>query len=114
MANLLHMRMQGFLLPRPRSDQELPPAPITVKYFAKGYGKTQGKLIVLTEDQQWTYIIKGDQPTYTPPNKAQMSIHLDNQLGADMESKLQSPASRTSKSFLVRNMMATKKPPPSK
>lgn len=84
-----------------------------VKYFAKGYGKTQGKLIILTEDQQWTYIVKGEQPTYTP-DKTQMSIHLDNQLGADMESKLQSPASRTSKSFLVRNMMATKKPPPSK
>lgn len=92
----------------------MPPAPIAVKYYAKNYGKEHGKLIILTEDQQWTYIIKGEQPTYTPPDKTQMPIHLDNQLDAETASRLQSTASRTSKSFLVRNMMATKKPPPSK
>ena len=89
--------------------QEAPPAPIMVKYFAKGYGKTQiGKLVNLTEDHQWTYVIRGEQPAYRPPDKSQMSIHLDNQLDPEMSAKLQSPASRVSKSFLVRNMMATK------
>ena len=80
-----------------------------VKYFAKGYGKTQiGKLVILTEDQQWTYIIRGEQPTYQPPDKSQMSIHFDNRIDPEMDTKLQSPASRVTKSFLVRNMLATK------
>ena len=80
-----------------------------VKYYAKGYGKTQiGKLVILTEDQQWTYVIRGEQPTYRPPDKTHMSIHIDNQMDPDMSARLQSPASRVAKSFLVRNMMATK------
>ena len=103
------MRSQGRLPVRPLAGQAAPPAPIMVKYFAKGYGKTQiGKLVILTEDQQWTYIIKGEQPTYIPPDKTEMSIHFDNQIDPEMDARLQSPASRISKSFLVRNMMATK------
>ncbi|KAL0021413.1 hypothetical protein WJX79_003538 [Trebouxia sp. C0005] len=100
---------EGVLPVRPTAAQAAPQAPIMVKYFAKGYGKTQiGKLVILTEDQQWTYIIRGEQPTYQPPDKSRMSIHFDNQLDPEMDAKLQSPASRISKSFLVRNMMATK------
>ena len=101
--------MQGVLAVRAMPGQAAAMAPIMVKYFAKGYGKTQiGKLVILTEDQQWTYIIRGEQPTYQPPDKSQMSIHLDNQIDPEMDARLQSPASRISKSFLVRNMMATK------
>ena len=103
------MRLQGRLPVRPVAGQPAPPAPIMVKYYAKGYGKTQiGKLVILTEDQQFTYVIRGEQPTYRPPDKTQMSIHFDNQIAPDMDARLQSPASRVAKSFLVRNMMATK------
>ena len=101
--------LQGLLPVRPRAGQSAPEAPIMVKYFAKGYGKTQiGKLVILTEDQQWTYIMRGEQPTYQPPDKSRMSIHFDNQIDPEMDARLQSPASRISKSFLVRNVMATK------
>ncbi|DBA78771.1 TPA: putative protein fap47 [Trebouxia sp. C0004] len=100
---------EGVLPVRPTPGQAAPQAPIMVKYFAKGYGKTQiGKLVILTEDQQWTYIIRGEQPTYQPPDKSRMSIHFDNQIDPEMNARLQSPASRISKSFLVRNMMVTK------
>ena len=92
------MRLQGRLPVRPVAGQPAPPAPIMVKYYAKGYGKTQiGKLVIC-----------GEQPTYRPPDKTQMSIHFDNQIDPDMDARLQSPASRVAKSFLVRNMMATK------
>ena len=103
------MFLQGHLPVRPLPGQTAPPAPIKVKYYAKGYGKTQiGKLVILTEDQQWTYVIRGEQPTYRPPDKTQMSIHFDNHMDPDMGARLQSPASRVAKSFLVRNIMATK------
>lgn len=94
---------------RPKAGQEAPPAPIMVKYFAKGYGKTQiGKLVILTEDQQWTYVIRGQQPTYQPPDKTKMSIHIENQLDPETDARLQSAGLRAAKSFVVRNMMATK------
>lgn len=103
------MLLQGRLPVRPVAGQAAPPAPIMVKYYAKGYGKTQiGKLVILTEDQQFTYVIRGEQPTYLPPDKTQMSIHFDNQIDPGMDARLQSPASRVAKSFLVRNMMATR------
>lgn len=105
----LYAWTQGVLPVRPTPGQAAPQAPIMVKYFAKGYGKTQiGKLVILTEDQQWTYIIRGEQPTYQPPDKSRMLIHFDDQIDPEMDARLQSPASRISKSFLVRNMMATK------
>ena len=105
----LHMALQGQLPPQPVAGQAAPPAPIMVKYFAKEYGKTQiGKLVILTEDQQWTYVIRGEQPAYQPPDKTKMPIHIDNKIDAVMSARLQSQASRVSKSFLVRNMMATK------
>ena len=100
---------QGQLPVRPAAGQAAPPAPIMVKYYAKGYGKTQiGKLVILTEDQQWTYVIHGEQPTYQPPDKTKMSIHFDNQIDPETDARLQSTGSRAAKSFIVRNMMATK------
>ena len=101
--------LQGRLPVRPAAGQAAPPAPIMVKYYAKGYGKTQiGKLVILTEDQQWTYVIRGEQPTYQPPDKTKMSIHFENQIDPEAAARLQSAGSHVAKSFIVRNMMATK------
>ena len=103
------VNVQGQLPVRPAAGQPAPPAPIMVKYYAKGYGKTQiGKLVILTEDQQWTYVIRGEQPTYQPPDKAKMSIHFENQIDPETDARLQAAGSRVAKSFIVRNMMATK------
>ena len=100
--------LQGLLPTQRAPGMKQPEPPITVKYFAKGYGKSPiGKLVILTEDQQWTYVIKGVQPKYLAPDKAKMPSHLDNHLPNEVQNRLDvASASGKARNYLVYNATA--------
>ena len=81
---------------------------IRLRYRAREYGKVPtGRLVVATEDMQWTYVVRGVQPEYCPPDKAAMPGHLDNQLAPELSDALaRAHQGRAKKNFLVTNMRA--------
>eukprot|EP01022_Parablepharisma_sp_SALTPOND_P034835 TRINITY_DN931_c0_g1_i1.p1 TRINITY_DN931_c0_g1~~TRINITY_DN931_c0_g1_i1.p1 ORF type:complete len:1690 (-),score=186.44 TRINITY_DN931_c0_g1_i1:61-5130(-) len=79
-----------------------------VSFTPTEYGKNKtGKLIIQTEEMQWTYKIKGSHPEYKVPKPG--GGRLDNKLNKDLESKLlhRSPVG-TKKNFIVENIKKQK------
>jgi len=79
-----------------------------VSFTPTEYGKNKtGKLVIQTEEMQWTYEIRGSHPEYKVPKPA--GGRLDNKLNKDLESKLlhKSP-SATKKNFVKQNIIKQK------
>eukprot|EP00744_Colponema_vietnamica_P002583 GILI01004025.1.p2 GENE.GILI01004025.1~~GILI01004025.1.p2 ORF type:complete len:196 (+),score=74.20 GILI01004025.1:2-589(+) len=74
---------------------------LIVSFTPTEYGKTRiGRLVIQTEEMQWSYEVRGTHPHYVAP-----VIHgtrIDNRLREDVESKLRQPV--RSKNYLKENM----------
>jgi len=75
-----------------------------VSFTPTEYGKHKiGKLIIQTEEMQWTYEIRGSHPEYKIPKPG--GGRLDNKLAKDIESKiLHKNSSATKKNFVKDNI----------
>ena len=85
------------MLPRARAGEgEL----FTISYLPLEYGKAvRGTLIVLTDEMQWSYDVRGAQPRYdVPQGEAQVEQRLDPRVSQRLGAKPQT------KNFLRSNM----------
>ena len=90
------------VLPRQRSAEgEL----FTIAYTPLEYGKAyMGTLIVLTDEMQWSYAVRGTHPKYTAPRgEAQVETVLDATVARGL-------GGSPTKNFLRSNMRASQPP----
>ena len=90
------------MLPRQRSAEgEL----FTIAYTPLEYGKAYtGTLIVLTDEMQWSYAVRGTHPKYTAPRgEAQVETVLDATVARGL-------GGSPTKNFLRSNMRASQPP----
>ena len=75
-----------------------------VSFTPTEYGKTKvGKLVIQTEEMQWTYEIRGSHPQYKIPQA--LGGRIQNKLSKELASKI---IHKEKKNFLRDNLVATK------
>lgn len=75
-----------------------------VSFTPTEYGKTKvGRLVIQTEEMQWTYEIRGSHPQYKIPQAS--GGRIQNKLSKEMQSKI---THKEKKNFLRDNLVATK------
>ena len=75
-----------------------------VSFTPTEYGKTKvGKLVIQTEEMQWTYEIRGSHPQYKIPQV--LGGRIQNKLSKELASKI---IHKEKKNFLRDNLVATK------
>ena len=69
---------------------------------ANEYGKTlTGRLVIVTEEMQWTYEVRGTHPEYKAPQK---QSRIDSKLNKSLSSELSRAQGSKGKNFLRQNM----------
>lgn len=82
-----------------------------VSFTPTEYGKQKiGRLVIQTEEMQWTYEIRGSHPQYKIPHAS--GGRIENKLSQDLLQVMN--ANKSKKNFMRSNLMATKYGSPSK
>jgi hypothetical protein len=73
-----------------------------VSFTPHEYGKTLiGRLVIQTEDMQWTYEVRGTHPHFVAP---QAVSHIDDRLPRELEAKL-SMGKKTTTNYMRQNLL---------
>lgn len=105
----------GMLQPRPvearwgtatSTSSSAVAAPITVRYTCKEFRTLKGRLVVQTDDQQYSYEVYGKPPEYIPPDPKKLTSTIDSRLPPELLPQRPQTSKAGGASYIHQNIKA--------